>query len=96
MTLLKPFLAAALGAAFVTGAAAAALTPDSPDPFLWLNEIGGAGRWRWAKEQTTKSLAASRRKAIPPIRRTTTSILKVLDANDRIARQALCSITATS
>lgn len=63
------------------------LTPDSPDPFLWLSDIHGAKAAAWAAEQTAKALATL--KSDPNYQKDHDSILKVLDANDRIADGAL-------
>ncbi len=80
----KIILAAGFGAALLAGAAGAAdLTPDSPDPYLWLTDIHGAKAVAWAKTQTDKSLAVL--KSDPDYQKDYDSILKVLDANDRIA-----------
>jgi prolyl oligopeptidase len=74
--------AVALGGLSVA-ALAAELTPDSPDPFLWLTDIHGAKPLAWAKEQNEKTFAAL--KADPSYKQDYDTILKVLDANDRIA-----------
>ncbi len=80
----KIILAAGFGAVLLAGAAwAADLTPDSPDPYLWLTDIHGAKAVDWAKTQTAKSLAVL--KSDPDYQKDHDSILKVLDANDRIA-----------
>ena len=66
-----------------TAWATADLTPDSPDPYSWLEDIHGAKPVAWAKEQTAKSLAVL--KSDPDYQKDHDSILKILDANDRIA-----------
>jgi prolyl oligopeptidase len=85
----KWLVGAALAAMVVAGTAWAAvdLTPDSPDPFLWLTDIHGAKAVAWAREQTDKSLAIL--KGDPAYQKDHDSILKVLDANDRIAEGQL-------
>src|ERR1700761_775244 len=81
------YLAAALAAIVAVPVVAAELTPDSPDPYLWLADIHGAKAVAWAKEQTDKTLAVI--KADPNYQADYDSILKVLDANDRIAEGEL-------
>jgi prolyl oligopeptidase len=76
-------LAAAMAALVAVPVLAAELTPDSPDPFLWLADIHGAKAVDWAKVQTAKSLAIL--KSDPDYQKDHDAILKVLDANDRIA-----------
>ena len=68
-------------------AAAAALTPDSPDPYLWLADIHGAKPLAWVKEQNAKTFAVLKSDADYESDRQ--SILKVLNANDRIALGSL-------
>jgi prolyl oligopeptidase len=63
------------------------LTPDSPDPFLWLSDIHGDKAVAWAAEQTAKSLSVL--KSDPNYQKDHDAILKVLDANDRIAQGGL-------
>ena len=63
------------------------LTPDSPDPFLWLSDIHGDKATSWAAERTAKALSTL--KSDPNYQKDHDSILKVLDANDRIADGAL-------
>jgi prolyl oligopeptidase len=77
------YLVAALAAFVAVPVLAAELTPDSPDPYLWLADIHGAKAVAWAKEQTDKTLSIV--KADPNYQKDYDSILKVLDANDRIA-----------
>ena len=67
--------------------AAARLTPDSPDPFLWLSDIHGAKALAWVKEQNAQTYAVL--KSDPDYELARQSILKVLNANDRIALGAL-------
>ncbi|HUB85108.1 MAG TPA: prolyl oligopeptidase family serine peptidase, partial [Rhizomicrobium sp.] len=75
-------LAAAFAAFVALPVLAAELTPDSPDPFLWLADIHGAKAVAWAKAQTDKTLAVIQ--ADPNYQQDYDSILKVLNANDRI------------
>ena len=77
------YLAAALAAFAAVPVVAAELTPDSPDPYLWLADIHGAKAVAWAKEQTDKTLAIVQDD--PAYQSDYYSIMKVLDANDRIA-----------
>jgi prolyl oligopeptidase len=63
---------------------AADLTPDSPDPFLWLTDIHGAKSLAWAKAENAKTFAVL--KTDPQFQKDHDAILKVLDANDRIAQ----------
>jgi prolyl oligopeptidase len=76
---------ALLGA--VAGLAAAqdlsTLTPASPDPWLWLADIHGAKPLAWAKSENAKTFAALQ--SDPEYRRDYDAILKVLNADDRIA-----------
>jgi prolyl oligopeptidase len=83
----KLVLGAAAVAALGCAAWAADLTPDSPDPFLWLTDIHGAKPLAWAKAQNEKTFAVL--KTDPEYRRDHDTILKVLDANDRIAQGSL-------
>lgn len=76
------YLVAALAAFVALPVLAAELTPDSPDPFLWLADMHGAKAVAWAKEQTDKTLAVLQ--ADPNYQQDYDSILKVLNANDRI------------
>ncbi|HEY2070311.1 MAG TPA: prolyl oligopeptidase family serine peptidase [Rhizomicrobium sp.] len=80
-------LGAVAAGALVSLALAAELTPDSPDPFLWLADIHGAKPLAWAKQQNDKTFA--RLRTDPEYRRDYNTILKVLDANDRIAEGQL-------
>jgi prolyl oligopeptidase len=84
---MKRIYLAALAAFVAVPVLAAEMTPDSPDPYLWLADIHGAKAVAWAKEQTDKTLAIV--KADPSYQADYDSILKVLDANDRIAEGAL-------
>ena len=75
-----------LGIAVLTSAGAwceQGLTPDSPDPFLWLADIHGAKALAWVKAQNEKTFAAL--KSDPNYREDHDAVLKVQDANDRIA-----------
>lgn len=58
------------------------LTPDSPDPFLWLADIHGAKPLDWVKAQNEKTL--SDLKSDPEYRKDFDAMLAVLNANDRI------------
>jgi prolyl oligopeptidase len=60
-----------------------ALTPDSPDPYLWLTDIHGAKPLAWAKEQNEKTFSVLQ--SDPQYKKDFDSILTVLNANDRIA-----------
>src|ERR1700734_3672291 len=75
--------ACALGCA----AWAAELTPDSPDPYLWLTDIHGAKPLAWAKAQNEKTFAAL--PTDPQYKQDYDTIPKVLDANDRIPQGEL-------
>ncbi len=80
----KLALAAGL-ASLLTGAVFAAdiLTPDSPDPWLWLTDIHGAKPLAWVKDQNAKTFAVL--KNDPDYQADYGAILSVLNANDRIA-----------
>jgi len=73
-----------MAAIAIAGAAlgAAELTPSSPDTWLWLSDIHGAGPLAWAKAQNAKTFAALQ--ADPEYRRDHDAILKLLNAEDRI------------
>ena len=58
------------------------LTPDSPDPFLWLADIHGAKPLDWVKAQNYKTLDVM--KADPEYRKDYDAMLAVLNANDRV------------
>src|SRR5947209_8231076 len=58
------------------------LTPNSPDPWLWLTDIHGARPLAWVKQQNDRTLAAL--KSDPHYKSDYAAILKVLNANDRI------------
>ena len=58
------------------------LTPNSPDPFLWLAEIHGAKPLSWAKTQNEKTFSSVR--SGPEYKKDYVAILAVLNANDRI------------
>jgi prolyl oligopeptidase len=58
------------------------LTPNSPDPWLWLADIHGVKPLAWAKAQNQKALAALQ--SDPNYKSDYDAILKVLNANDRI------------
>jgi len=62
---------------------ASTLTPDSPDPYLWLTDIHGAKPLAWAKEQNEKTFSVLQ--SDPQYKKDFDSILTVLNANDRIA-----------
>src|SRR5580692_3853046 len=59
------------------------LTPDSPDPYLWLTDIHGAKPLAWAKEQNEKTFSVLQ--SDPQYKQDHDAILAVLNANDRIA-----------
>jgi prolyl oligopeptidase len=61
----------------------AAAEATDTDPNLWLSDIHGAKAVAWAKEQTDKTLA--KLKSDPNYQRDYDSLLKILNANDRIA-----------
>jgi prolyl oligopeptidase len=63
--------------------AKAAIEATDNDPNLWLSDIHGAKAVAWAKAQTDKTLATL--KGDPNYRRDYDSLLKILNANDRIA-----------
>ncbi|HEY0282026.1 MAG TPA: hypothetical protein VGC27_05330, partial [Rhizomicrobium sp.] len=67
-------------------AATAALAADKgktvEDPYIWLEEVHGAGPLAWVAEQNKKSLGVL--KSDPRYRTNYDSILEVLDATDRI------------
>ncbi|HEY3638749.1 MAG TPA: prolyl oligopeptidase family serine peptidase [Rhizomicrobium sp.] len=58
------------------------LTPNSPDPFLWLTDIHGQKALGWVKARDGKTLATL--KADPEYRKDYDAMLTVLNANDRI------------
>jgi len=58
------------------------LTPNSPDPWLWLSEIHGARALAWAKAQNEKTFSVLQ--SAPEYRQDRDTILGVLNANDRI------------
>lgn len=83
MNLRDPFVQAVAAIAFAGVALGAVeLTPNSPDPWLWLTDIHGAKPLAWAKAQNERTFAALR--ADPEYRRNHEAILSVLNANDRI------------
>jgi prolyl oligopeptidase len=55
---------------------------EGPDPYLWLEDIHGARPMDWVKAQNAKSTAVLQ--ADPDYQKYYDSILKVLDATDRI------------
>ena len=59
-----------------------ALTPNSPDPFLWLADIHGARPLDWVKAQNDKTLGVL--KSDPEYGKDYDAMLTVLNANDRI------------
>ncbi|MGD0141618.1 MAG: prolyl oligopeptidase family serine peptidase [Rhizomicrobium sp.] len=85
MTLAKLVFGFALVGAFAGAAFAqnADLTPDSPDPYLWLTDIHGAKPLDWAKAQNEKTFSVLR--SDPEYKKDYDTILTVLNANDRIA-----------
>ena len=58
------------------------LTPDSPDPFLWLSDIHGAKPLAWVKAQNKSTFSAVQSDL--EYKRDYDTILAVLNANDRI------------
>ncbi|MGD0867227.1 MAG: prolyl oligopeptidase family serine peptidase [Rhizomicrobium sp.] len=74
-------LASALAGAAI--AQNADLTPDSPDPYLWLTDIHGAKPLNWAKAQNEKTFSVLQ--SDPQYKKDYDTILTVLNANDRIA-----------
>jgi prolyl oligopeptidase len=59
-----------------------ALTPSSPDPFLWLADIHGPKPLAWVKAQDARTMALL--KSDPEYRKDYDTMLAVLNANDRI------------
>jgi prolyl oligopeptidase len=85
MKLHKLALGLALAGAFAGLAAAENtkdLTPDSPDPFLWLADIHGEKPLAWVKDQNEKTLAVL--KSDPEYQKNFDAMMAVLNANDRI------------
>ena len=82
----RDILKGAALAAVLIGLAAARgsteLTPNSPDPWLWLTDIHGAKPLAWVKRQNERTLAVL--KSDPQYKFDHDAILKVLNANDRI------------
>ena len=76
-------LIVATALAGVAIAQTADLTPDSPDPYLWLTDIHGAKPLAWAKEQNEKTFSVLQ--SDPEYKKDHDAILTVLNANDRIA-----------
>jgi len=66
---------------------AADLTPDSPDPYLWLADIHGAKPLAWVGQQNAKALGQL--KSDPRYAESHDALLKILDATDRIAEGRL-------
>ncbi|MGH6878595.1 MAG: S9 family peptidase, partial [Rhizomicrobium sp.] len=58
------------------------LTPNSPDPWLWLTDIHGARPLAWVKAQNEKTFAVLQ--SDPQYRKDYDAIVGVLNANDRI------------
>jgi prolyl oligopeptidase len=76
---------AALAATLIGFTAAAdlpGLTPNSPDPWLWLADIHGAKPLAWVRKQNERAFAAI--KSDPQYKSDYQAILKVLNANNRI------------
>ncbi|HTQ13872.1 MAG TPA: prolyl oligopeptidase family serine peptidase [Rhizomicrobium sp.] len=82
MRLAKWVLGMALAATAGCVALAAELTPNSPDPWLWLADIHGARALAWVKDQDAKALAQL--KSDPRYSESYDALLEILDANDRI------------
>ena len=78
---LKGVALAAVLIGFAAAQDSSTLTPNSPDPWLWLADIHGAKPLAWAKAQNQKTLAIQ---SDPQYRSDYDAILKVLNANDRI------------
>jgi len=74
-------LAAAL-IGYATAQDLSGLTPNSPDPWLWLADIHGEKALSWVKQQNERTLATLT--SDPQYRADYDAILKVLNANDRI------------
>jgi prolyl oligopeptidase len=71
-----------------TGATAVTAQPsDKSDPYVWLEDVHGAGPLAWAAERNKKSLGVL--KADPRYQKNYDSILQVLDAPDRIPSGSL-------
>jgi len=75
------FAAFAMSTAFGAAAAAEKSNPMT-DPYIWLEDVHGAGPLAWVKEQNAKSLGHL--KADPAYQKNYDFILSVLDAKDRI------------
>ncbi|HTK79416.1 MAG TPA: prolyl oligopeptidase family serine peptidase [Rhizomicrobium sp.] len=76
-------LFAVVGVALTASAFAEnANAPKDNDPYLWLSDINGAKALEWVKGQNAKSDAAL--KSDPAYKKDYDTILKVLNANDRI------------
>src|SRR5579864_1387197 len=69
-------------AALLTAAAAQSRGTTVEDPYLWLEDVHGAKPLAWVHEQNEKSLVLL--KSDPRYQLHYDSILKVLDATDRI------------
>lgn len=63
------------------------LTPNSPDPFLWLVDVHGARPLAWVKAQNQRTFAGVQ--SDPDYRTYYDSILAALNANDRIPMPAI-------
>jgi prolyl oligopeptidase len=83
MDLRNPFLPL-LAAITIAGAAlgVSQLSPNSPDPWLWLTDIHGTRPLAWAKVQNEKTFATLR--SDPEYGKDHDAILNVLNAHDRI------------
>jgi prolyl oligopeptidase len=79
---LKGAALAALLIGFATAQGSSGLTPNSPDPWLWLTDIHGAKPLDWVKRQNERTLGVL--KSDPQYKSDYDAILKVLNANDRI------------
>jgi prolyl oligopeptidase len=87
MRLGKLVLGAIAAGAIGCAAWAADLTPDSPDPYLWLADIHGAKPLDWVRQHNAKALGAL--KSDPRYGESHDALLKILDASDRIAEGEL-------
>jgi prolyl oligopeptidase len=77
-----------LGCVLATGAFAVTQSQsESPDPYVWLEDVHGEKPLAWVKEQNAASLGPL--KSDPRYQKNYDSILEVLDATDRIPMGSL-------